>query len=62
MMRIISADTVITTNIFCSSVDFSPRNILAIIFAQIGTMANTIEPSMEVAKNMAVIWRAIKPI
>ena len=57
-----SAVIVTTTNMFCRIVDFSPRNILAMIFAKIGTMAKTIAPSMEVAKNMDVICSAMKPM
>ena len=61
MMRTISAATVITTKMFCRIVDFSPRNIRAMILAKIGTTAKTIAPSTDVAKNIAVICRIINP-
>ena len=60
MIRMISAETVITTNSICSFVDFSPRTMRPMIFAKIGTMAKTMAPSMDVAKYMARICRTMK--
>ena len=62
MISTISAETVMTMKNICSGVDFSPSATRPMILAKIGTMAYTMAPSMDVAKNIARICRIMKAI